>query len=259
MTAPTNIGQSVADINVLVRRNMLRYRRLPDVAAILLLQPLILLLLFRYVLGGESRLPDYIEYLMPGIVALAVIDGSATIGIGVAEDLASGAIDRLRALPIARSTFLMARAITDIAKNLVIIPLVGAVGVAVGFNFVGSAADIALAFLLLLALGWMFAWISMAIALWTGSVEATQGAAITIALVFSFTSSGFAQVSTMPSWLQRLANLNPVTHVDDTVRALTATANGPTAHSVLISLAWIAAFLVVMIPLAVARYAQRAR
>jgi ABC transporter DrrB family efflux protein len=258
LTTSPQIGRSVADIATLVHRNMLRYRRSPDVAAILVIQPLIILLLFRYVLGGESRLTDYIEYLMPGIVALAVIDGSVGIGIGVAEDLASGTIDRLRTLPIARSTFLTARAATDIAKNVVIIPLVAALGVAVGFHVVGPVSDLALAFALLLALGWMFAWISMAIALWTQSVEATQAAAFMIALVFGFTSSGFVQVSTMPSWLQPLAKLNPVTHIDDAVRALTATSNGATAHSILSSLAWIAAVLLVVIPLAVARYARHA-
>jgi ABC transporter DrrB family efflux protein len=235
---------------------MLRYQRSPDVVAILLIQPLIVLLILRYVFAGQVRLPDYTEYIVPGIFALAVINGSATIGIGLAEDLTSGLVDNLRALPIARSAFLSARAITDIQRNLLIIPLVGALAVAVGFHFIGSVARIALAAALLLALGWMFAWLSIAIALWTRSVEATQGAAVLFALVFGFASSGFAQVATMPSWLQPLVEANPVTHVDDAVRTLTTTAHGPAGHNILISLILIAAILGIVIPLSIARYSR---
>lgn len=251
--------RSFADTSALVRRSVLRYLRLPDVLVILLIQPVIVLLVFRYILGGESRLPDYLDYLMPGIFALAVINGSATIGIGLAEDVSSGLAEHVRALPIGRSTFLVARAITDITKNACIIPLIGALGVAVGFRIVGSAPDVILAAVLLLALGWMFAWISMTIALWTGSVEATQGAAFLISLVFSFASSGFAQVATMPSWLRPIVSANPVTHVDDAVRTLTTTTHGPAGHDIVSSLIWIAAVLIITIPLAVTLYAHHAR
>lgn len=256
---PTHVGQSIADLSALVRRNVLRYMRRPDVFAILVIHPLIVLLLLRYILGGELRIPNYIEFLMPGLFALAVVTGSATIGIELAEDISSGVVDRLRVLPITRSAFLAARAITDVAKNALIIPLVGALGVAVGFHLVGSPSRIILAGVLLLALGWMFAWISMAIALWTGSVDATQGAALMLALVFSFASSGFAEVSTMPSWLQHIVKVNPVTHVDNAVRALMTTAHGPVAHNILSSLISIAVVLVIMIPLAVTRYASDVR
>ncbi len=130
---------------------------------------------------------------------------------------------------------------------------------AVGFHFVGSAPRILIAVVLLLALGSMFAWLSFTIALWTGSVEATQGAAFLISLVFSFASSGFSQVSTMPSWLQPVVRANPVTHVDDAVRALTTTTHAPMAHNVLISLIWIAATLSIMVPLTITRYSRYAQ
>ncbi len=259
MSTSASIGRAFSDTIALVRRSMIRYQRSPDVMAILLLQPLIVLLLFRYVLGGQVRLPNYVQYLMPGIFAFSVINGSATMGIGLAEDITSGVVDYLRALPIARSAFLAARAITDIQRNMLIVPAVGVLGVIVGFHFVGSAPRIVLAGVLLLALGWMFAWISMTIALWTGSVEATQGAAFLLSLVFSFASSGFAIVATMPSWLQPIVRANPVTHVDDAVRALTTTAHAPAAHDVVISLIWIVGVLSVTIPLAVTRYARNAR
>jgi oleandomycin transport system permease protein len=259
VTMFTPVARSLADLSTLVRRNMLRYVRRPDVFAILVIHPLIILLLLRYVLGGEVFIPDYIQYFMPGLFALAVVTGSATIGIELAEDVSSGVVDGLRVLPITRSAFLAARAITDVAKNVLIIPLVGALGVAVGFHLVGSPSRIILAALLLLALGWMFAWISMAIALWTRSVDATQGLALMLAVVFSFASSGFAEPYTMPSWLQHFVKINPVTHVDNAVRGLITTAHGPVAHNVVSSLISIAVVLVIMIPLAVTRYASDLR
>lgn len=259
MTTHTPVAPSIADLSTLVRRNMLRYVRRPDVFAILVIHPLIVLLLLRYILGGEVFLPDYIQFFMPGLFGLTVVTGSATIGIELAEDISSGVVDRLRVLPITRSAFLAARAITDVAKNALIIPLVGALGVAVGFHLVGSPSRIILAGVLLLALGWMFAWISMTIALWTGSVDATQGLALMLAIVFSFASSGFAPVYTMPSWLQPFVKVNPVTHVDNAVRALMTTAHGPVAHNILSSLISITVVLVIMIPLAVTRYARDLR
>lgn len=259
MTTSTPAAQPIADLSTLVRRNMLRYVRRPDVFAILVIHPLIVLLLLRYILGGELLIPNYIEYFMPGLFAIAVVTGSATIGIELAEDISSGVVDRLRVLPITRSAFLAARAITDVAKNAIIIPLVGALGVAVGFHVHGSPSRIIFAGLLLLALGWMFAWISMTIALWSRSVDATQGAALMLAVVFSFASSGFAEVSTMPSWLQPLVKVNPVTHVDNAVRTLMTTAHDPVAHNIVSSLISIAVVLVIMIPLAVTRYTRDLR
>jgi ABC-type multidrug transport system permease subunit len=259
MTATTRWSYWLSDTLALLSRNMLRYRRRPDVLAVLLAQPLIVLFLFRYVLGGETKLPDYVDYLMPGVFALAVVNGSAAAGIGLAEDLALGVVDRLRALPIGRSTFLAARAFMDIAKNLIIIPLVGLLGIAVGYEMAGSLGDILVAAALLLCLGLMFAWVSMAIALWSGSVDATQGAAFLLALSLSFASSGFAQVGTMPGWLQGFVKINPVTHVDDAVRTLVSGSHLSASHDVYTSLISIAVVLALVIPLALLQYARYAR
>jgi ABC transporter DrrB family efflux protein len=258
VTRPTQVGYLAADTAALFGRNMLRYRRRPDVFVLLLMQPLVLLLLFRYIVGGEMRLSHYVEYLLPGILALTVVMGSASAGIGLAEDIASGGVERLRALPIARSAFLAARAFTDVARNLIVLPLIGVLGVILGFQVVGALPRIIAAVLLLLLLGSAFAWMSMAIALWTGSLEATQGAAFLIAIVFAFASSGFAEVSTMPRLLQHIVNVNPVTHVDNAVRTLTTTSNGPVASNVVSSLIGVSILLAIMAPLAVTRYANYA-
>jgi ABC transporter DrrB family efflux protein len=256
---PAHVRRMTVDTLTLMHRNTLRYRRMPELIMVTLIQPLIVLLLFRYVLGGEIQLEAYIQYLMPGVFGMAVINGSMTIGIALAGDITSGIVDRMRALPIARSSFFVARSLTDIAKNIVIIPLVGVLGVIVGFHLKGTFTHVLIAGALLLAFGFACAWISMTIALWAGSVEATQGIIFPVIMVASFASSGFAPIDTMPSWLQSVVKANPVTYVDDAVRTLTTTAHGPAVHNIVSSLIWIAAILVVTVPLVVVRYTRRTR
>jgi ABC-2 type transport system permease protein len=250
-----------SDTFALFYRNVLRYERMPDVIVFLVIQPLIVLLLFRYILGGAIRLPhvSYVDYLMPGVFGMAIVIGSSTIGIGLAEDLASGTVDHLRALPIARSALLVARTMTDIARNLLVIPLICLLGLAVGFDITTTVPDLLLAFALLLALGFAFAWISTVVALWTSSVEATQGLVILVALTASFASSGFAPVATMPHWLRGAINASPVTYVDNAVRYLLTASSGPTSHEVVFALIWIAGIVAIAIPLAVMRYARHLR
>jgi ABC transporter DrrB family efflux protein len=250
------IGWRFSDASALARRSILRFIRSPDVIAFSVIQPFMVLLLFRYIMGGTVPLPNYTEYLLPGVCAFAVLMGSATIGIGLAEDLTSGVADRLRVLPVGRSALLVGRALTDVEKNTIILPLIGGLGLIVGFHFVGSISHILLAGLLLLALGSAFAWISMTTAIVTGSVESTQAMMFVTALVFSFTSSGFVPVFTMPPWLKEIVEINPVTHVDNAVRTLTTTAHGPVGHNIALALIGIAVILCVTIPIAIRRYTR---
>jgi ABC transporter DrrB family efflux protein len=256
MTQAARFSRFTSECLTLIKRNLLRYRRSPDAVAAIVIQPLVILVMFRYVLGGETRLPDYVEYLLPGILAIAVLNGSATIGIGLADDVAAGVIDRLRALPISRGALLSARAILDVQRNLIVLPVISGIGVLIGFHVAGSPGRVILAGALLVALGWAFVWLCMAIALWTRSVEATQGIAFLLVLVFTFASSGFAPPSTMPVWLQDIVRLNPVTHVDDSVRILTTSGAASVGHSILLSLLGIGVILAIMLPLALIRYAR---
>lgn len=253
-----SLGQATADVTTLMQRGLIRYQRRPDVIVFILIQPFILLLLFRYVIGGAIHIPgvDYVEYLTPAVITLAIINASSSLGGGLTEDLLSGAVDRLRVLPIARSAYLTSRILYDTVRNILVIPLMWLLGLAVGFHFSGSVANIVLGCVLVLALGVAFAWISMLVGLLSGSIEATQGIAILIFVLAGFLSSGFVPVSTMPSWLQGIANASPVTHVDNALRMLTTNASGPVTHEVLAALAWIAAILLVTIPLSIRRYSR---
>lgn len=256
MSLPT--GRALADINTLMRRSLIRYRRRPDVIIFILIQPFILLLLFRYVIGGAIRIPgvSYVEYLTPAVITLAIINASVALGAGLTEDLLSGAVDRLNVLPISRSAYLSSRILYDTLRNMFVIPLVGLLGVAVGFHLSGTVPNIILGCALMLALGIAFAWISMFIGLYSQSLEATQGIVLLVFVLAGFLSSGFVPVATMPSWLRGIANSSPVTHVDNALRILTTSARGPVTHEVIAALAWIAAILLVMVPLSIRRYSR---
>jgi ABC-2 type transport system permease protein/oleandomycin transport system permease protein len=248
----------MADVNTLMRRSLIRYQRRPDVIIFILIQPFILLVLFRYVIGGAIRIPgvDYVQYLTPAVITLAIVNASTALGGGLTEDLLSGAVDRLNVLPIARSAYLSSRILYDTVRNMFVIPLIGLLGVAVGFRLSGTVPNIILGFGLILALGIAFAWISMLVGLLTGSLEATQGIAVLIFVLAGFLSSGFVPVATMPPWLRGVAGASPVTHVDNALRILTTNARGPVTHEVIVALAWIAAILLVTVPLSIRRYSR---
>ncbi len=253
-----SLGRATADVITLMQRSLIRYQRRPDVIVFILIQPFILLLLFRYVIGGAIHIPgvDYVEYLTPAVITLAIINASSALGGGLTEDLVSGSLDRLRVLPITRSSYLTSRILYDTVRNMFVIPLMWLLGLAVGFHFSGTAVNIILGCALVLALGVAFAWISMLVGLWSGSIEATQGITILIFILSGFLSSGFVPVSTMPSWLQGVANASPVTHVDNALRMLTTSASGHVTHEILAALATIAAILLVTIPLSIRRYSH---
>jgi ABC-2 type transport system permease protein len=261
MSIGARVKRSTSDTLVLFHRNALRYQRMPEVLVFLVIQPVIVLLLFRYILGGAVHLRGvrYLEYLMPGVFALAVVNGSATSCIGLARDLESGTVDRLRTLPIARSAFLAARSLIDIVRNMLIIPLVGVIGIAVGFNMTTTLPHVLLAFALLLGLGSAIAWLATAMALWLNSVEATQTIAITLSLVASFACSGFVPVATMSPWLRGVVGASPVTYVDNAVRMLLTGTAGNLSHDVLLSLGWIVAIVAISMPVAVMRYTRHSQ
>ena len=261
MSAQSSSARTSADVLTLMRRSLIRYRRRPDVIVFILIQPFILLLLFRYVIGGAIHIPgvDYVDYLTPAVITLAIINASSSLGGGLTEDLLSGAVDRLNVLPIARSAYLSSRILYDTLRNVFVIPLMWLLGLAVGFHFSGTALNILLGCGLVLGIGIAFAWISMLVGVLSRSIEATQGIAILIFVLAGFLSSGFVPVSTMPSWLQGVANASPVTHVDNALRILTTNASGPLTHEILLSLAWIVGIVLVTAPLSIRRYSKYTR
>lgn len=253
-----SLGWAVKDILALTKRNLLRYSRVPQLLVFSTIQPVMFVLLFAYVFGGAISVPSgsYIDFLIPGILVQTVVFGSTQTGVGLAEDLSRGMVDRFRSLPMARSAVLAGRTLSDMARNLFVVLLMLGVGTLIGFRFHAGFLSAAAAVLLVVAFGFAFSWISALIGLAIKDVETTQVAGFVWVFPLVFASSMFVPVETMPGWLQGFARVNPVSNCVDAMRALSL--GGPVTTEVLQAVAWIAAILVVFVPLAVARYRRSA-
>ncbi len=248
------IPSAASDILAVTWRNLLAYRRVPQLLVFSTIQPVIFVLLFRYVFGGAIRVPgnSYVDFLMPGIFAQTVIFGAMGTAVGLATDLNTGLLERFRSLPMARSAVLAGRTAADLARNVFVVALMAAVGFAVGFRVHTSALEFVAALGLVLIFGYTFCWVFATVGLIVRDPEAAQAAAFPVMAPLVFASSAFVPVDTMPDWLQLFAERQPVSVTASAVRALTL--GGPATSDVLQSLAWSAGILLVFVPLAVWRY-----
>ncbi len=254
MTAP---GKALRDSGIIVWRQLVQLPRIPEVLIFALIQPVMFVLLFRYVFGGAIATPgeSYVNYLMPGIFAQTVAFGAVASGIGLAEDLRRGIIDRFRSLPMARSAVLVGRTVSDLVRNFAVVMVMYIVGLLVGFRPEGSIGAQVLAFLLLLLTSFAFSWIGVVIALSMKTVEAVQSAGFIWLFPLTFASSAFVPTDTMPGWLQAFAENQPFTIVVNAVRALFL--DQPVGNYVWLTLAWMIGITAVMIPLATRQYRRR--
>ncbi|MFI5042210.1 MAG: ABC transporter permease, partial [Acidimicrobiales bacterium] len=229
------------DIAGVAKRNLLRMARTPQMLVIGSVQPVMLLALFRYVLGGAIHVPGghYVNYVVPAVFLEAVLIGGMTTAIGLAQDLQSGIIDRFRSLPMARSAVLAGRTLADLSRSLVSLALMIVLGLAVGFRFHNGWLPIAAGLFLIIVFGYAFSWMYAAIGLATRDPETAQVAGIMPFFILMFASNAIVPVATMPGWLQVFARNQPLSVTVDAVRALLE--GGPAAHFVWQSLAWCAA------------------
>jgi ABC-2 type transport system permease protein len=263
------VSLAVTDGLLVARRNLLTLTRVPTVFIFELVQPIMFVLLFRFIYANQfSQLPpgvDYVQFLMPGIFVQNALFGSTTTAIGLADDMKAGIIDRFRSLPMARSAVLAGRTTSDLFKNFILLVIVIAIGYLVGFQFQNGLLDAIGVVVLVLTVGFTFSWISACIGLSLKKVEAVQAASFTWIFPVVFISSAFVPVAGMAPFLQTIARHNPVTVWCNLARYLS---NGPkgivdittglpvdTFEALLIkSVLWIVALLVIFVPLAIRLY-----
>jgi ABC-2 type transport system permease protein len=255
-----NAGLAKSTLTV-TRRALLRYVRTPQLIVMATIQMSMFFLIYRYLFGGAIHIAGlpYVDYLVPGFIAAGVLFSGIGAAVATAEDLQQGFIDRLRSLPIPRSSMLAARAIADTAILALASAVTIGIAFAVGFRLHGSAIDGLAAFGLVVLFGFAFEWLFVTMGLFAGNAQAAQGMGM-IVFPFAFISSAYIPVSTMPGWLQAFAKHQPLTDMVDAVRALTL---GPHAHGLLghpagyfvtRALIWALAIVAVSLPLAVAKY-----
>jgi ABC transporter DrrB family efflux protein len=254
----------VPDAAAITRRNLITIRRVPQLLVFATIQPIIFVLLFNYVFGGAIPVPgvDYVDYLMPGIFVQVVAFGAITTGIGLAEDLSKGLIERFRSLPMARSAVLVGRTLADLVRNVFVQSLMVLVGFLVGYRFYGGLPRFLVAMAVLLLFGFALSWMFALIGLSTANAETTQAAAFPVVAPLVFASNAFVPIQTMPDWLQTFARNQPVSVVISAVRSLSLDAQQAAALGltdsrwtyVVKALAWIVALVALFAPIAVARY-----
>jgi ABC transporter DrrB family efflux protein len=261
-----SLARAVSDIAVITRRNLLHNLRLPEVLVLSASMPVIFILMFTYVFGGaiQGAIPPaaagrYVNWLLPGLLAQFALFGGSGTASGLAEDLAKGAIDRFRSLPMADAAVLAGRTLSDLARSALTLTLMLAVGYGIGFRPQTGMGGLLSAVAVGLLFGYAWSWVMALLGLLVRTAEAVQAATYLVVFPLAFTSSVFVPTQTMPGWLQPFAANQPVTVATNALRGLVlgqgALPPGRTvAGQVVLALLWAAAITAVFVPLAVRTY-----
>ncbi|MEZ4553247.1 MAG: ABC transporter permease [Dehalococcoidia bacterium] len=266
--APGGVRQAVRDGLIIAVRNLKRVPRIPELAIFAILQSIMFVLLFAYVFGGAIPLPDggsYREFLIPGIFAQTVVFAAATTAIGICEDINKGLMDRFRSLPMARSAVLSGRAVFDVVYQTGILVVLMISGLAVGWRVDTGVlqffAGVGLLLLFVFAMSWVGIWFGTMVP----TVEVANQVAFTVILPITFLSNVFVPPSTLPGFLQPIAEWNPTSTLTAATRDLWGNPNPyassgfPAEHPALLTVIWIAVIVAVFAPMAVLRYRSMSR
>ena len=248
----------VSDTLIIAERNLIRLPRAPELLLAFTVQPIMFVLLFRYVFGGAIRTPgySYVDFLIPGIIVQNIAFGGFVTAIGLNEDVHKGLVDRFRSLPMARAAVLAGRTLADIVTNALSITILLVTGVIIGFEFHASALHAVAGIGLLLLFGYAFSWFFAFVGLIVSSPESANSVGFIAVFPLTFVSSAFVPVRSMPSVLRAFANVNPFTIIVDAMRHLWLGA--PAHNSVWGAVVWAFVIIAVFAPLAVARYRRAA-
>ncbi len=242
------------DTMIMAERNLIRLPRKPELLLAFTVQPIMFLLLFRYVFGGAIQTGglSYIEFLLPGIIVQNIAFGGFVTAIGLNEDVHKGLIDRFRSLPMTRPAVLAGRTLADVVTNFISVCILVVTGIIIGFSFHASVAEVVFGVGLLLLFGYAFSWVFAFVGLVASTPESANSIAFIAVFPLTFISSAFVPVATMPAPLRAFAEVNPFTIVVDAMRSLWI---GTPAHNyVWGAVVWALVILVVFAPLGVARY-----
>ncbi|MET8444272.1 ABC transporter permease [Streptomyces sp. NPDC019826] len=248
-------------IGALVRRNLLQIKKDPESMFDALLMPVVFTLLFVYVFGGSvggsmgGDRQDYLNYLIPGLMAMMGMNIAMAVGSGVNDDFRKGVMDRFRTMPIARSSVLIAKIVVELGRMMVATLILLGMGFALGMELQESVLGLVGAIALSAAFGAAIMWIFILLGLTMKTAQAVQGTGMLVLMPLQFGSSIFAPTQTMPGWLRTFTDYNPLSNLADAARALMM--GGPLAHSVWVTLGWTVVITAVTAPLAVSRFRKK--
>ncbi|MCZ9308827.1 ABC transporter permease [Corynebacterium uberis] len=257
----------LSDVRAIVLRNIIRFRRNPDVLTWGVAQPVMFVLLFSQVFGGAITVPgtDYTKFLMAGIFVQTAVFGSTLSGMFMAEDKKKGLIDRFKTLPMAPSAVVVGRTIADLLLNAFTLSVMVLTGAIVGWRFEDGWLHFLAGMGLLLIFCWAFSWVMILLGLVVRSPEAMNSASFMVLFPLTFLSNAFVPSQSMPRFLRAFAEWNPVSALVQATRDLFGNTGDapipdtwPMQHPIAGVLAGTVIFTVVFAPLAVARYRKAA-
>jgi ABC transporter DrrB family efflux protein len=253
------------DTMVITQRQLRLLTRVPEVLIFSTIQPIMFVLLFRYVFGGsiDSGQPGgYVQLLMPGIFVQTVAFTLAGTAAGLAEDMKKGLIDRFRSLPISQSALVLGRTLGDSLLNIVVLTAMGITGLLVGWRPSGGLLNTMLGFLFLLGFGYALSWVGIFVGLSAKDARVVQNVSFLVTFPLTFLSNAFAPTTGMPRALQYFAEWNPVSTMVAACRELFGLENqfGATAGSfpsenpLITSIFYMFLIMAIFIPLSVRKY-----
>ena len=263
-TRPTNIAQQSW---IMVKRNMIHTKRMPEMLSDVTVQPIMFVLLFAFVFGASianTGGASYREFLLPGIQAQTIVFSAFVVASGITADIEKGIIDRFRSLPISRSSVLIGRSIASLIHSSLGVVVMAVTGLAIGWRIRGSVAEAALAFALVLVFGFGMIWFGILIGSLMRTVEAVNGVMFTALFPMTFLANTFVPTEPMPHWLRVIAEWNPVSSLAQAMRELWGnggpapeSAQLPLHHPVLATILWSLALTAIFAPFALRAYARR--
>ncbi|HEY9263907.1 MAG TPA: ABC transporter permease [Mycobacterium sp.] len=263
-THPTNLVQQSW---IMVKRNMIHTKRMPEMLSDVTAQPIMFVLLFAFVFGASitnTGGASYREFLLPGIQAQTIVFSAFVVASGITADVEKGIIDRFRSLPISRSSVLIGRSIASVIHSSLGVVVMALTGLAIGWRIRNSIGEAILAFALLLLFGFGMIWFGILIGSLMRTVEAVNGVMFTALFPMTFLANTFVPTEPMPHWLRVIAEWNPVSSLAQAMRELwgnggpaPASAQLPLQHPVLSTILWSLALTAVFAPVALYAYRRR--
>lgn len=246
------------DTGVIIKRNLLHVKADPEQLLGLTIQPIMFVVLFRYVFGGAINTggESYVNFLMAGIFVQSVAFGASVTGLTVATDMERGIMDRFRSLPMIKASILSGTIIADMIKNILAVVVMILAGLLVGFRPDAGFLNWLAVFGLLLFFSFALSWVFALIGLRAKSIQFVQQAGFIFIFPLTFVSSAFVPTSTMPDWLRVFAENQPLTQMVEAVRALLL--NLPVGNHAWLALLWSTIILVVAFPLATRYFSRQA-
>jgi ABC-2 type transport system permease protein len=263
----SSLGLAFADGAVVAKRNLKKIKRVPELLIWTTMSPIMFVLLFAYVFGGQIDTVEgvsYREYLLAGVFVQTVIFGSTFTGAGLADDMTKGIIDRFRSLPMSRSALLIGRTGSDIVYNSISIFVMVIAGLIVGWRIHTGVLEAIQGFALLVLFAYAVSWIMAFVGLKVSSVEVVQNASFMFIFPMTFIANTFVGIQNLPGPLKVFAEWNPVSAVAQSMRESfgNTTASAPDVwslqHPVAYSLIWIGIILAIFVPLSQRQYRKAA-